>query len=82
MEQRRTLGTIAGTVALIGVVGALVLWLTGMLGTHAERGNAAQEVATGPTMDAVAVVERVAPAVVTVMNFERGTGGDVISPSE
>ncbi len=65
--------------ALIGLVGALVVVLAGLLGTATDRGTAAQQVGTPdpsqqgglpPQMNAVAVVERVAPAVVTVINLQ------------
>lgn len=71
---------LVGTLALLALVGGLAVALLapGGLRPQAAAGLQASTPATGDEMDAVAVVQRVAPAVVTVINeqqTERGLGG-------
>jgi 2-alkenal reductase len=85
VEQRRNVGGVLGALALVGMVGVLALGLGVGRGTDsAPSGGFAQEATAVPPptlaqpassgasdLDAVAVVERVAPAVVTVNNLQQ-----------
>ena len=78
MDRRRNVIGVVETLALVGLVGALVVALFGArLG-----GTGAAQQGTTPEMDAVAVVERVAPAVVTVHNLQRSNDVDMMEAPE
>ena len=90
MEQRRNLGGVLRPLGLV-VVATLALALIGVLGRRPETAGGGAQQPTAPTVaapttsppvasdvddiDAVAVVERVAPAVVTVNNLQQLGGG-------
>lgn len=76
MDQRRRLGGARGALKRAGIAGSVLAALMAA-GLPAASAAAAQEstttppAATAPELDAVAVVERVAPAVVTVNNLQQ-----------
>jgi len=63
-----------GVLALIVLAAGMVF--AGRFGSTPGAARMLQEpsAAAGPTMDAVAIVERVAPAVVRLINLQRATG--------
>ncbi|MDP9357848.1 MAG: S1C family serine protease, partial [Chloroflexota bacterium] len=69
---------IIGTLALLGILGLLIAAVVapGSLRPQAAWGSqAATPAAGGDEMDAVTVVQRVSPAVVTVINEQQTAGG-------
>ncbi len=76
-RRGRPLGII-GTLALLGILGLLIAAVVapGSLRPQAAWGSqAATPAAGGDEMDAVTVVQRVSPAVVTVINEQQTAGG-------
>ena len=86
-RQGRQVRGVVVTLGLIAIVGALALALSGMVGTRAVPRATAQQVtpaattlaatppaAAAPAMNAVAVLQRVEPAVVTVNNLQQLSG--------
>jgi 2-alkenal reductase len=70
----RSFASFMGVLALIMLAAAMVF--ASRFGSTPGAARMLQEpsAAAGPTMDAVAIVERVAPAVVTVINLQQTTG--------
>jgi 2-alkenal reductase len=72
--MRRAFVSIMGILVLVVLAAGMVF--AGRFGSTPGAARMLQEpsAAAGPTMDAVAIVERVAPAVVTVINLQQTTG--------